>query len=122
MVLQLAKVAQGLDWYVTCWHFYEEQSALLFITESWASLVDKSALEGLPDRERRRQEACLRFGSILKCKTVLMRIDDKAIFELIATEGAYVRDLQLVVEVREYYMIDSSMISFTFAMSSGRIM
>jgi len=57
--------------------------------ESWASLVDKSALEGLPDRERRRQEA---------------------IFELIATEGAYVRDLQLVVEVRGYYMVDSSMI------------
>jgi hypothetical protein len=27
----------------------------------------------------------------------------KAIFELIATEGAYVRDLQLVVEVRGYY-------------------
>ncbi|KAH8977407.1 hypothetical protein EDB86DRAFT_3237574 [Lactarius hatsudake] len=45
---------------------------------SWASLVDKSALEGLPNRERRRQEA---------------------IFELIATEGAYVRDLQLVVEI-----------------------
>ncbi|KAH9053752.1 hypothetical protein EDB87DRAFT_1650194 [Lactarius vividus] len=45
---------------------------------SWASLVDKSALEGLPGRERRRQEA---------------------IFELIATEGAYVRDLQLIVEI-----------------------
>ncbi|KAI0261797.1 hypothetical protein BC834DRAFT_925418 [Gloeopeniophorella convolvens] len=45
---------------------------------SWASLVDKSALVGLPDRERRRQEA---------------------IFELIATEGAYVRDLQLIVEI-----------------------
>lgn len=29
-------------------------------------------------------------------------MDDKAIFELIVTEGAYVRDLQLVVEVREY--------------------
>jgi hypothetical protein len=26
--------------------------------ESWASLVDKSALEGLPDRERCRQEVC----------------------------------------------------------------
>ncbi|KAI9449187.1 hypothetical protein F5148DRAFT_1248554 [Russula earlei] len=45
---------------------------------SWASLVDKSALDGLLDRERRRQEA---------------------IFELIATEGAYVRDLQLIVEI-----------------------
>jgi len=78
--------------------------------ESWASLVDKSALEGLPDRERRRQEVCLRFGSTLTCKTVLMRMGDKAIFELIATEGAYVRDLQLVVEVRGYYMINSPMI------------
>ncbi|KAJ4490290.1 hypothetical protein J3R30DRAFT_3278216 [Lentinula aciculospora] len=45
---------------------------------SWASLVDKSALEGIPPNERRRQEA---------------------IFEIIATEHAYVRDLQLVVEV-----------------------
>ncbi|KAK0185975.1 hypothetical protein F5146DRAFT_163320 [Armillaria mellea] len=44
---------------------------------SWASLVDKSALEGIPPKERRRQEA---------------------IFELIATETAYVHDLQLVVE------------------------
>lgn len=44
---------------------------------SWASLVDQSALEGMPKAERRRQEA---------------------IFELIATEGAYVRDLQLIVE------------------------
>ncbi|KAJ3879158.1 hypothetical protein F5051DRAFT_403673 [Lentinula edodes] len=44
---------------------------------SWASLVDKSALDGIPSHERRRQEA---------------------IFELIATENAYVRDLQLVVE------------------------
>ncbi|KAI1790449.1 Dbl homology domain-containing protein [Ganoderma leucocontextum] len=44
---------------------------------SWASLVDKSALEEIPSGERRRQEA---------------------IFELIATEAAYVRDLQLIVE------------------------
>ncbi|KAH7105277.1 Dbl homology domain-containing protein [Auriculariales sp. MPI-PUGE-AT-0066] len=44
---------------------------------SWASLVDKSALEDMPKVERRRQEA---------------------IFELIATETAYVRDLQLIVE------------------------
>ncbi|KAI0933423.1 hypothetical protein AcV5_005570 [Taiwanofungus camphoratus] len=43
---------------------------------SWASLVDKSALEEIPVKERRRQEA---------------------IFELITTEGAYVRDLQLIV-------------------------
>ncbi|KIY46490.1 hypothetical protein FISHEDRAFT_75585 [Fistulina hepatica ATCC 64428] len=45
---------------------------------SWASLVDFSALEGIPADERKRQEV---------------------IFELIATEGAYVRDLQLIVEV-----------------------
>ncbi|KAG0701413.1 Dbl homology domain-containing protein [Suillus ampliporus] len=43
---------------------------------SWASLVDKSALEGIPKMERRRQEA---------------------IFELISTEADYVRDLQLIV-------------------------
>jgi actin cytoskeleton-regulatory complex protein PAN1 len=41
-------------------------------------LIDKSALEEIPPKERKRQEA---------------------IFELIATEGAYVRDLQLIVEV-----------------------
>jgi hypothetical protein len=34
----------------------------------------------------------------------------KAIFELIVTEGAYVRDLQLVVEVSGYHMINSPMI------------
>ncbi|KAG2139113.1 uncharacterized protein EDB93DRAFT_707815 [Suillus bovinus] len=45
---------------------------------SWASLVDKSALEGIPKMERRRQEA---------------------IFELISTEADYVRDLQLIVEL-----------------------
>ena len=63
--------------------------------------MDKSALEGLPDRERRRQEVCLRFCPIHK---VLMRMVGKAIFELIATEGAYVRDLQLTVEVRGNYI------------------
>ncbi|KAF7298359.1 Actin cytoskeleton-regulatory complex protein [Mycena kentingensis (nom. inval.)] len=44
---------------------------------SWASLVDKSALEGIPTQERKRQEA---------------------IFELIVTEETYVKDLQLIVE------------------------
>ncbi|KAH9842454.1 uncharacterized protein C8Q71DRAFT_732931 [Rhodofomes roseus] len=44
---------------------------------TWASLVDKSVLEDIPTKERRRQEA---------------------IFELILTEAAYVRDLQLIVE------------------------
>ncbi|KAI0046421.1 hypothetical protein FA95DRAFT_1606924 [Auriscalpium vulgare] len=52
---------------------------------SWASLVDKAALEGLPERERKRQEA---------------------IFELIATEAAYVRDLQLIVEIFYSSMIN----------------
>ncbi|KDR82039.1 hypothetical protein GALMADRAFT_240494 [Galerina marginata CBS 339.88] len=52
---------------------------------SWASLVDKNALDGIPPGERKRQEA---------------------IFELINTEVAYVRDLQLIVEV--FY---SSMVS-----------
>ncbi|OCH86200.1 hypothetical protein OBBRIDRAFT_797422 [Obba rivulosa] len=45
---------------------------------TWGSLIDPSALEEIPSRERRRQEA---------------------IFELIATEATYVRDLQLIVEV-----------------------
>ncbi|KAG8968021.1 hypothetical protein FRC03_008886 [Tulasnella sp. 419] len=45
---------------------------------SWSSLVDKDVLEGIPTAERRRQEA---------------------IFELINTEIAYVRDVQLIVEV-----------------------
>lgn len=74
--------------------------------------MDKSALEGLPDRERRRQEVCS--SSMHKCKTSLIHTSGKAIFELIATEGAYVRDLQLVVEVREHllYFIDDSKVPF----------
>lgn len=46
---------------------------------SWASLVDRTVLDEIPARERKRQES---------------------IFELINTEIAYVRDLQLIVEVR----------------------
>lgn len=49
---------------------------------SWASLVDRSALEGIPKEERKRQEA---------------------IFELISTEADYVRDVQLIVEVRGFW-------------------
>ncbi|KAG6326305.1 hypothetical protein ID866_12784, partial [Astraeus odoratus] len=45
---------------------------------SWASLLGRGALEGIPKVERKRQEA---------------------IFELVSTEADYVRDLQLVVEV-----------------------
>jgi len=52
--------------------------------------------------------------SMRRCNTVLIYTPDKAIFELIATEGAYVRDLQLVVEVREHflYLIDDLMAPF----------
>ncbi|THG95777.1 hypothetical protein EW026_g5934 [Hermanssonia centrifuga] len=50
--------------------------ALVKVTS--ARLVDKSALDEIPPNERRRQEA---------------------IFEFIATEATYVRDLQLIVEV-----------------------
>lgn len=46
--------------------------------QSWASLIDPSALENLPDKERKRQEAC---------------------YELIATEQSYVQSLQLCIEV-----------------------
>jgi len=49
---------------------------------SWASLVDRSALEEIPTLERKRQEA---------------------IFELISTEADYVRDVQLIVEVRHFW-------------------
>ncbi|KAF9806131.1 hypothetical protein IEO21_08793 [Rhodonia placenta] len=52
---------------------------------SWGSLVDRSALEEIPVRERRRQEA---------------------IFELITTEAAYVRDLQLIVELFYTHLLE----------------
>ncbi|GHJ86190.1 hypothetical protein NliqN6_2592 [Naganishia liquefaciens] len=45
---------------------------------TWSSLVDAELLQNINDKERKRQEA---------------------MFEFIVTEGAYVRDLQLVVEV-----------------------
>ncbi|KAI5983194.1 Dbl homology domain-containing protein [Pisolithus albus] len=45
---------------------------------SWASLLDRTALEGIPAVERKRQEA---------------------IFELVSAEADYVRDLQLIVEL-----------------------
>lgn len=48
------------------------------MNQSWASLIDPSALENVPEMERKRQEA---------------------IFELIATESTYVQGLQLVIEV-----------------------
>ena len=46
--------------------------------QSWASLIDASALDNVPDRERKRQEA---------------------IFEFIQTEQSYVQSLQLTIEV-----------------------
>ncbi|KIK12167.1 hypothetical protein PISMIDRAFT_689695, partial [Pisolithus microcarpus 441] len=52
---------------------------------SWASLLDRTALEGIPAVERKRQEA---------------------IFELISTEADYVRDLQLIVEVFDSRLVD----------------
>ncbi|CDO71918.1 hypothetical protein BN946_scf184940.g65 [Trametes cinnabarina] len=64
---------------------------------SWASLVDKSALEDIPTTERRRQEA---------------------IYELIVTEGAYVRDLQLIVEhfyANVYNLLDEKARTVIFA-------
>ncbi|KAI6140316.1 Dbl homology domain-containing protein [Pisolithus tinctorius] len=52
---------------------------------SWASLVDRTALEEIPAVERKRQEA---------------------IFELISTEADYVRDLQLIVELFYSRLVD----------------
>ncbi|KAI6109108.1 Dbl homology domain-containing protein [Pisolithus thermaeus] len=53
---------------------------------SWASLLDRTALEGIPAVERKRQEA---------------------IFELISTEADYVRDLQLIVELFYSRLVDT---------------
>ncbi|KAF9650631.1 hypothetical protein BDM02DRAFT_1351141 [Thelephora ganbajun] len=64
---------------------------------SWASLVDKSALDGIPPQERKRQEA---------------------IFELIITESSYVRDLQLVVEIfysKTMSLLDEKAVKVVFA-------
>lgn len=46
------------------------------VGKTWSSLIDPSALKEMPERERKRQEA---------------------VFELIATENAYVQNLQLLV-------------------------
>ncbi|KAI6004647.1 hypothetical protein EDD15DRAFT_2216462 [Pisolithus albus] len=54
---------------------------------SWASPLDRTALEGIPAVERKRQEA---------------------IFELISTEADYVRDLQLIVEAVSTLVIFSN--------------
>ncbi|KAI5983203.1 hypothetical protein EDD15DRAFT_2376760 [Pisolithus albus] len=52
---------------------------------AWVSLLDRTALEGIPAVERKRQEA---------------------IFELISTEADYVRDLQLIVELFYSRLVD----------------
>jgi len=54
-----------------------------------------------------------------KCRTVLIYrfyMSGKAIFKLIAMEGAYVQDLQLVVEVCEHFLfiIDDLMVPSVF--------
>lgn len=64
---------------------------------SWSSLVDKEVIKEMPPHERKRQEA---------------------IFELINTESAYVRDLQLIVGV--FYastisLLDEKAIKVVFA-------
>ncbi|KAI6148366.1 hypothetical protein BKA82DRAFT_4354150 [Pisolithus tinctorius] len=51
----------------------------------WASLVDRTALKGIPATERKRRET---------------------IFELISTEVDYVRDLQLIVELFYLHPLD----------------
>jgi len=64
---------------------------------SWASLVDKSALQEIPPNERKRQEA---------------------IFEFIATEATYVRDLQLIVEIfysKTLPLLDEKAVTVIFA-------
>lgn len=48
------------------------------VGKTWSSLVDPAVLQSMDERERKRQEA---------------------IYEFITTEAAYVRDLQLMVEV-----------------------
>lgn len=58
--------------------------------------MDKSALDGIPTSERRRQEV----SEHVAAWDVLFNYFTQAIFELIATEVTYVRDLQLIVEVR----------------------
>ena len=72
------------------------QKKLMLVYQSWASLVDKSALDEIPPAERKRQEVCY---SLLKHPILQIDHFQQAIFELIATEAAYVRDLQLIVEV-----------------------
>lgn len=57
--------------------------------------MDNSALDGIPPRERKRQEVCRRWFPPNPQHDKLWQ----AIFELILTENSYVRDLQLVVEV-----------------------
>jgi actin cytoskeleton-regulatory complex protein PAN1 len=62
--------------------------------------VDKTALEGIPPGERKRQEVAFHFPRhFVPFITCSFNLVLQAIFELINTELAYVRDLQLIVEV-----------------------
>lgn len=73
--------------------------------QSWASLVENSALEGIPTRERKRQEVSP--DSFIRRQFLKMLFDKQAIFEFIATESAYVRDLQLIVELFYSRLLDA---------------
>lgn len=59
--------------------------------------MDKSALEGIPKVERRRQE--VREFAYYFLFPLSLTGTLQAIFELISTEADYVRDLQLIVRV-----------------------
>ena len=62
--------------------------------------MDKDTLEGIPASERKRQEA---------------------IFEFINTEAAYVRDLQLIVEVRGWWKSSEPVLTPTQVFYSSMI-
>lgn len=61
---------------------------LILVVQTWSSLIDPTALEGMPDRERKRQEA---------------------IFEFIFTESTFLQNLQLVMET--FYPIITPLLS-----------
>jgi actin cytoskeleton-regulatory complex protein PAN1 len=68
--------------------------------------VDKSALEGIPKVERRRQEV----RGYASCHVFGLMYNLQAIFELISTEADYVRDLQLIVRVRSLLSLRPSLL------------
>ncbi|ORY26048.1 hypothetical protein BCR39DRAFT_542389 [Naematelia encephala] len=62
--------------------------------KTWSSLVDPGVLDSMSGRERKRQEV----GDAHSRRLESMTLMSQAIFEFIATEAAYNRDLQLIVE------------------------